>query len=204
VNTSNAVMFTDTLDAAVKNLSPIRGPRTWFDGGIFYEGDKTKTVKKGEQYLVPGMAEGWQCLENGQPAKYIMQEPGKAAPPKPDVPESEWPKDLSGKPQHPWRWTRFLYLMAIKTGKTLTFTTNTTGGRIAIDDLLAQIQVMRALRPGALPIISLESEMFKTQFGMKPKPLFEIKGWRGGTETVDAPKAIAKADPDDPIVDLIG
>lgn len=200
---SNALVTVDSLDAGAEAISPVKGPRIWFDTNIFYVGEKTKQAAKDAQYFVTGLAEGWQKLEAGQPATYIMRTPGKASPAKPDVPESEWPNDLSGKPTHPFRWTRYLFLLSVASGVTSTFTTNTVGGRIAIDELLSQVQAMRAMKPGALPIVTLESQLFKTQFGMKPRPHFAIQGWRGsGAEAIgrDDPEQIEHFD--DPIDDI--
>jgi hypothetical protein len=88
----------DSLDAAAASLSPVWGQRTWFDSGIYYVGDKTKQSPKGALFYVKGLAEAWQKLQAGQQPIYIMRTPGKAPPPRPEVPENEWPKDLSGKP----------------------------------------------------------------------------------------------------------
>ena len=180
-NANTALATVDSLDAGAETISPVRGPRVWFDASTYYIGEKSKPASKGAQFYVTGLAEGWQKLQAGQQPSYIMKVSGRPAPVKPDVPESEWPKDLSGNPKHPWLWTRYLYLLSVDTGVTSTFTSNTIGGRIAIDELLQQIQAMRSMnsmRQGAIPIVKLESELFKTQFGMKPRPHFAIQGWR--------------------------
>jgi len=48
---------------------------------------------------------------------------------------------------------------------------------------------MRNTRPGAVPIVELQSRQMKTKFGMKPRPFFQDMGWRVKSE--DATKLIA-------------
>jgi hypothetical protein len=67
-------------------------------------------------------------------------------------------------------------------GEVFTFTSSTTGGRIGISDLSAQIQLMRSTRPGAGPIVELQSRQMKTKFGMKPRPFFQVMAWRVKSE----------------------
>jgi hypothetical protein len=37
---------------------------------------------------------------------------------------------------------------------------------------------MRSMKPGAMPIIELQSVQMSTKFGKKPRPFFKITGWR--------------------------
>ena len=177
-NSNTALATVDSLDAGAEAISPVRGPRVWFDASTYYIGEKSKPAPKDAQYFVTGLSEGWQKLEAGQQPSYVMKTPGKASPPKPDVPESEWVKDLSGNKVHPYRWTKYLYLLSVDTGVTSTFSSSTVGARIGIEELLSQIQAMRTMKPGAIPIVTLESQLFKTAYGNKPRPHFAIQGWR--------------------------
>ena len=34
------------------------------------------------------------------------------------------------------------------------------------------------MRPGAMPVIELQSVQMPTKFGKKPRPFFKIVGWR--------------------------
>jgi hypothetical protein len=87
--------------------------------------------------------------------------------------------NLNGVKEHPYRYTWFLHQLDAETGEISTFSTNTTGGRIAIGELKDQIAFMRRLRPGALPVVSMRSKPMPTQFGgTKPRPHFKIEGWR--------------------------
>jgi hypothetical protein len=55
----------------------------------------------------------------------------------------------------------------------------TAGQRIAIDRLTDKIQTMRMLRGArVVPLVTLSKVTMKTKFGPKPRPEFEIIGWR--------------------------
>jgi hypothetical protein len=184
----------DSWDAAADDLGPVRGTNVSFDAGAYFAGiGKAKTpIESGRMFVATELAEGWLFLKKDCPPEWVMRNPGEPMPEQPFVAEDEWPSDLSGNPAHPWKWTRLVYLLDKATGETLTFSSSTNGGRIAIRDLTSQIREMRNLQPGAVPIISLQSQMMSTQFGQKPRPFFKIEGWkiRGG----DAPKQLTSDD----------
>jgi hypothetical protein len=134
------------------------------------------------RFIVLDKAAGWVFLKAGSPAEYLMQAPGQPQPARPECgEESDWPLDLNKQPSCPWRWTRFLYLMDADSGETLTFSSNTSGGKIAIDELTQQIKSMRSMRRGAMPVIELSSVQMSTKFGKKPRPSFKIVNWRERT-----------------------
>jgi hypothetical protein len=111
-----------------------------------------------------------------------MRTPGEPTPPQPEVPKEDWPPDLNGQPQHPWKLTHYLYLLNVSTGEISTSWSNTTGGRIAVGHLSDQVAFMRKHRPDAIPVIALESRDMPTQYGgTKPRPHFEILGWKNNT-----------------------
>ena len=81
---------------------------------FFMTAKKPSRCQRTHTSLSLAWLKAWQKFEAGQQPSYIMATPGKAPPPKPDVPESEWPKDLSGNKAHPYRWTRYLYLVVCR------------------------------------------------------------------------------------------
>ena len=98
-----------------------------------------------------------------------------------------WPLDLSGNPSAPWKLTYLVYLMDVDSGETLTFSTSTSGGKIAIGDLTQQIKSMRGMQPGAMPIVELSSVQMSTKFGKKPRPFFKIVSWRNRASADEQP-----------------
>ena len=173
--------FSDTGDTTA---SPIRGI-----GFRFKEG------KEGEEYIAYSepfpvkdrtfaaidKADGWQKLAEGVPPEYLMREPGQPRPTRPHVDEKDWPIDLNGKPEHPWKLTQYLYLLDTATGEVSTFWSNTTGGKIAFGELSDQVNLMRGMNPGKIPValIALDRTMFQTGFGgKKARPLFRILGYK--------------------------
>jgi hypothetical protein len=182
--TQNAVTVADGFDAAEldRTESPIRGVDTRFkDGGYFNFADEIDTEGRG--FAVFDLAAGWLKLEKGCSPEYLMHKAGEPKPAQPHVEKEDWPLNLNGQPEHPWRWTRYLYLLDTSTGEISTFSSSTVGGRIGIDELRDQISFMRKVRPDAIPIVSLQSKDMPTSFGgTKPRPYFKILGWKTRTD----------------------
>jgi hypothetical protein len=178
--TSNALTVTDGFDAAAQDptASPIRGVNLKFKDAAYYNFDDEIDVY-GKAYVVLDRRGGWQKLAKGIPAEYLMQRRGEPKPPQPHVAKEDWPKNLNGEPEHPWKWTHYLRLMDEASGEFVTFWTNSIGGGIAIGQLSDQVSEMRRLQPGAMPVIALQSKPMPTQFGgPKPRPHFQILRWK--------------------------
>ena len=135
----------DSFDYDEPGASPIRGGNVKFDGGAYFVGKEKTLVEPERRFIALDKAAGWVYLKKGCTAEYLMQTPGKLPlPERPDCgDESDWPVGLDGKPSCPWKWTLFLYLMDADSGETLTFSSSTSGGSIAINDLTQQIKSMR-------------------------------------------------------------
>jgi hypothetical protein len=176
--TSNALTPTDGFDIADPSASPIHGTNIKFkDGGYFAFGDKLDV--RGKSFAVLDKREGWQKLQRDCPPEFLIRTPGEPRPPKPHVAQEDWPLNLNGEPEHPWKLTHYLDLLDVETGETSTFWTNTVGGRVAVDALSEQVAFMRRVRPDAVPVIALESKDMPTQYGgTKPRPHFRILGWK--------------------------
>jgi hypothetical protein len=168
----------DSWDSAGDEISPVRGPNIKFDAGAYFTGKEKTPIEDDKKFIVVDRAEGWQFLKKDCPAEWAMRKTGEPKPEQPIADPSTWPIGLDGKPQHPWRYTLFIYLIDATTGESLTFSSNTTGGRIAIDELTSQIKYMRNMQPGSVPIVTLESRQMTTKFGRKPRPFFKIAGWK--------------------------
>jgi hypothetical protein len=177
--TTNALTVTDGFDDTGDNTaSPLRGISFKFKDGSYYTySDPFPTYDR--TFAVIDTADGWQKLAEGVSPEYLMRQPGKMRPPQPHVDEKDWPLDFNGKPAHPWKLTRYLYLLDCKTGEISTFWSGTIGGRVAFDALSQQVKVTRGAQPGAIPIIALEYAQMPTQFGSKkPRPHFRIVGYK--------------------------
>jgi hypothetical protein len=190
----------DAFDHDDPDASPIRGGNAKFDGGLYYAGKEKTPVEKNRKFVVLNKAQGWQFLKKDCPAEWVMWNPGAPKPEQPECPEETWPMGLDGKPSCPWKWTQFLYLLDVDTGETLTFSSSTSGGKIAISDLTQQITSMRFMKPGAMPVVQLESAMMATKFGKKPRPFFKITGWRARDNGVEEQQQIS--DQGDDVVEV--
>jgi hypothetical protein len=176
----NAVVVTDGFDAIAQDptASPVRGVDTRFkDGGYYNFADKIVVRDRG--FAVLDFVEGWQKLQKECPPEYLIQKAGEPRAPQPHVDEKDWPLNLNSVPEHPWKWTRYLYLLDVTTGEVSTFSSNTVGGRIGIGELCDQIAFMRRVRPDAIPIVALQSKDMPTNHGgSKARPHFKILGWK--------------------------
>lgn len=200
--TPNALTPIDGFDLGDPSASPIRGQSLRFKDGDYFSFAE-KLDLSGNTYLVLDLREGWQKLQKDCPPEYLIKISGEQRPPRPHVDEKDWPLNLNGQPEHPYKYTWYLHLLDAGTGEMSTLSTNTTGGGIAIRELKDQTALMRRLRPGSLPVISLQSKPMPTQYGgNKPRPHFKIEGWRtidiGAqgliTSQVDAPSTEEKLD----------
>jgi hypothetical protein len=167
--------FGDIADASA---SPLRGISFRFKDGDYLAYSEPFPVK-GRTFAAIDKADGWQKLAEGVPPEYLMRQPGQLRPPQPHVDKKDWPLDLNGQSTHPWRLTRYLYLLDTATGEISTFWSNTIGGKVAFNELSDQVKFMRGEHPDAVPIIALESTMMPTQFGSKKaRPYFRIVGYK--------------------------
>jgi hypothetical protein len=175
----NAVAVIDGFsDDNDPSASPIKGTNIKFkDGAYFAYSDEIDV--HGKSYAVLDPQKGWQKLARECSPEYLMQKLGGPKPPQPHVDKKDWPKNLNGELEHPWKWTHFLYLLDLATGEISTFWSNTTGGNIAVGALSEQVQFARKARLDVIPVIALESNEVPTQYGgTKPRPHFRILGYR--------------------------
>ena len=188
----------DNFDYDEPGASPIRGGNAKFDAGAYFVGKEKTLLAPERQFIVLDKAAGWQFLKKDCPAEYLVQTPGGPKPERPECgDEADWPIDLSGNPSPPWKWNIWVYLMDVASGETLTFSTGTSGGRVAVGELTAQIKSMRGMQPGAMPIVELQSVQMPTKFGRKPRPFFKIVSWRNRTVAAEEPPQLEAPEYDD-------
>ena len=70
---------------------------------------------------------------------------------------------------------------------------------MSVAELGQQIAGMRQLKgSGAVPVIELDVQAFKTKFGLKKRPEFRVVGWKA-TNDESGPALANLSDPDDAI-----
>jgi hypothetical protein len=109
------------------------------------------------------------------------------------IPKAQWEKGIDGMPRPPWSHVVIICLIDPHTGRSYRFTSPTVGARIAYDELKEAVVTMRALRgTRVVAAVDLSEKPFKTNFGMRRRPYFEIIGWKtpgdGGGGKVIPPK----------------
>jgi hypothetical protein len=180
--TTNEYQPGDGWDAAATDAfaSPVKGSIIKFDNGAFFLGKEKALIEDDEEFVGIDVAEDWQFLKKDCQPEFSMRRTSEPKPPRPDSysDKSTWPMGLDGGSADPWKYSRFLYLIDPLTAETFTFPSSSRGGQIGVDDLTSQIKLMRNARPGAVPIVALSSRQMSTKLGKKPRPFFQVKGWR--------------------------
>jgi hypothetical protein len=121
-----------------------------------------------------------------------------------DLDTSLWQNGLDNKPTDPWVLQYLLPMEDPETGEIYIFVTSSTGGRIAISELVDKYVAKRKRDPAlGQPLIRLQKTMMPTGgFGNVPRPLFEIISYdTGGTAPMRevAAETLSNADMDDEI-----
>jgi hypothetical protein len=161
----------------------IKGERIKFDGSNRWTDISGTPLNPANQYLVPEMRTGlqrWVKKDGKSLPEVIMEKP------LPDIdelnaaiPVATWDKGLDGKPRKPWLPIWVVYLLNPATGKVFTHVNFTTGLRVAYNNLIDQVLTMRTLRgEDVVPIVKLVTKPMKTEFGVRPRPEFEVVEFR--------------------------
>jgi len=113
-----------------------------------------------------------------------------------DTPRTEWGKGPDGQPRGPWQAQHILYLLDPATWDQFSFPTGTTGGAIAIRELVEKIKWFRKFKgPHLVPVVCLSDKFMQTKFGGRQRPHFLVKHWvpmgNGGEEQVLLPAPAA-------------
>ena len=123
-----------------------------------------------------------QKWSEGQPVETIILEPHQKFPDIEEmnekVPKKEWVEGPDGNMRGPWQAQHILYLLDPKTMDKYTFPTGTTGGRIAIRELVDKTTWMRRLRgPNIYAVVLLSDTFMNTKWGGRQRPHFKIVRW---------------------------
>jgi hypothetical protein len=125
-----------------------------------------------------------QKWQDQQPVETIVLQPHQKFPDIEEmnekVPKEEWVEGPDGNMRGPWQAQHILYLLDPKTMDKYTFPTGTTGGRIAIRELVDKTTWMRRLRgPNVYAVVLLTDTFMNTKWGGRQRPHFKIVRWVG-------------------------
>ncbi len=125
------------------------------------------------------LSNGWQCWQNNEPVDTLMglyadgfmparrRELG-------DTDKSLWELGANKEPRDPSCFTNALPFVSLDLKQVYTFTTSSSGGRTAVDDLCMDYG---GTTPGKYPVVSLESSSYmhsKREIGRVKVPVFRI------------------------------
>jgi hypothetical protein len=126
-----------------------------------------------------------------QPVETIILGPGQKYPDlkklNEETPRGEWEKGPDGQMRGPWQAQHVVYLLNPETMDKFSFPTGTTGGSIAVRDLVDKTLWMRRYRGAHVyPVVTLSDCFMNTRFGGRQRPNFLIKRWiqLGGGQSI--------------------
>jgi hypothetical protein len=187
----------DGWDAAAAEGSDrvLRGELLKFSDGHWLIGREALPMAPGLRLVAMGTAAAWVRWAGGKPDRYVVRQPGVPFPDRDELgdhDETAWENGPDDKPRDPWQSSRFVHLVNPETAAAYTFSTTSWGGRGAVIDLADAIGRYRHARPGAAPVVVLESAPMQTRYGKKWKPVFKVVDWVGGSEPEPArPKLVS-------------
>jgi len=157
------------------NLVKFSNEATW----VTRDGDELSTDLELVAVDIGRVVQKW---SDGQPVETIILEPHQKFPDVEEmnekVPKKEWVEGPDGNMRGPWQAQHILYLLDPKTMDKYTFPTGTTGGRIAIRELVDKTTWMRRLRGPNVYAVVLPSDTFmNTKWGGRQRPHFKIVRW---------------------------
>jgi hypothetical protein len=153
--------------------------------------------------LAVGTTRALQRWEARLPVETIVEKAGKRLPDLDElnaaIPEKQWELGLDGKPKAPWVLQSVVYLLNPVDAATFTYLNSTAGTRIAVERLAEKVSRMRMLRGSrVLPVVTLDSKLMKTKFGVKARPEFTVIDWRDfgvTSQALPAPEPAALGKP---------
>jgi hypothetical protein len=176
--------FEDEVEGVTqpKSRGVIRGTCIKFTNEATWITSDDEEVSSELELIVDDIGRVVQRWKDGQPIETIVLAPGQKYPDVNElnaaVPQAEWEEGPDGKPRGPWQAQFIVYLLNGATMDSFTFPTGTTGGAIAVRDLVDRTNLMRSFHgPDVYPVVSLADVFMRTRFGGRQRPHFNIKRW---------------------------
>src|SRR6516164_8821685 len=157
----------------------IDGTLLRYDDKQWFAGKEKTVIPNGTRYIALGIKAGWKRWENGKVVDFVTEIDGHY-PKRHELgydDESTWECGPDDRPDDPMKNSREVLLIDPHTCAAFTYCCATAGGRSAVDDLKNAVRNARRLRPGVVPLVSLEWQVMPTKFGMKSKPYLRIVDW---------------------------
>lgn len=146
----------------------------------YFAGKEKSIVPNSTHLIALNIKAGWKHWAGGKVIGFVTEVNGQY-PKRHELghtDESEWECGPDDKPSDPLQNSREVLLIDPHTCTTYTFCTASIGGRIAVDELKDAVRNARRVRPGVVPMISLDwKEMPTKHGGVKSRPYFRIVEW---------------------------
>jgi hypothetical protein len=134
------------------------------------------------ELVVVGICRVVQKWKDGAPVETRILGPGEKFPDleklNNSTPRIEWTKGPDGKLGGPWQAQHVTYLLNPATMDRYSWPTGTTGGAIAVRELVDKTKWMRRFRGAHVyPAVTLSDTFMNTRFGGRQRPHLLIKRW---------------------------
>jgi hypothetical protein len=140
--------------------------------------------RPGDKYIANNVASVWVRWEDSKPAEHRVINPGDYYPDRSELgfdDKSQWETGPSGEPSDPWKDTRYLHLICLRTGADFTFISDALGGLRAVGELKAKVGNISMAHASALPVVELATAPWPTKFNKNGRrPSFNVAGWIKG------------------------
>ena len=156
----------------------IQGTLLRYDDKQWFAGKEKTVIPNGTCFIVLDIKTGWKRWENGKVVEFVTEVDGHY-PKRHELgydDESAWECGPDDKPTDPWQNSREGLLIDPHTCVAYTFCTASAGGRSAVDDLKNAVRNARRVRPGVVPMISLEWQPMPTQLRHEVQAVFQDHG----------------------------
>jgi hypothetical protein len=182
------------IDSDGTGGSIIKGTKLKFTNAAEWIDDNGAVIKPDREFIVIGMVRASQKWLDDVPIETIILGPNDRFPDVEEMneacPRSEWCVKF-GKDTGPWQRCWFAYLLDPKTMAGFTWPAGTIGGFRALSTLKeATIRARMLQGANVFPVVTLTDVPMRTQYGVRQRPHFVIRGFHaiGGPE----PPALAK------------
>ena len=175
----------------------IQGQKVKFSNQAIWMIGEGEELPKTRELVAVNVTRVTQKWGDGQPIETHILEPGEKFPDieklNANTPQNEWREGPDGKLHGPWQNSYVVYLLDMTNAERFTYIASTTGGGIAVRDLIDRTRWMRSFRgANVYPIVTLGDTFMPTRFGGRQRPNFVIKRWitlgsDGALATPDAP-----------------
>jgi hypothetical protein len=191
--------FDDDFPDDTAGSSMMRGKLKFGSDAVWRSGDGEE-ISEDREFVVDDVARISQKWVDQRLVETRILGPGE---PYPDIdklndaaPPEEW-REVFGRRFGPWQKGQIVYLLDWKTARPYTYPAFTVGGSKAVRELRDSVRIARRVEgPDVYPVVTLSDAAFKTSYGARRRPHFNVKRYetlKANARSLQAPPEIRRA-----------